>query len=229
MAKILIAGDHSVVRGGLKQFLSSAPELEIAAEADTGGEAVALLERQRFDLVLLDLALPDLDGLEVLRRIKRTFPALPVLIFSMYPEDDYALAALDAGAVGYLMKDSDPGEILGAVRRAAKGSRYLSPQLAERLIAGALPGLVRKPHEELSACEFEVLLMMGKGARLKEIGRRLHLSAKTVYLSRPHPGKTGIEVHRPCGPICYRAQTGFMTSKTGRPEACPLACGDVAL
>jgi DNA-binding NarL/FixJ family response regulator len=184
MARILVADDHSVVRGGLKQFLSSAPDLEIAAEAESGRQAIEMVASQSFDLVLLDIALPDVDGLEVLRRIKGKFPNLPVLIFSMYPEEDYALAALNAGAAGYLMKDSDPDEILGAVRRAAKGARYLSPRLAERLLAGSVTTPDKLPHEALSAREFEVMLMVSRGKRLNEIGERLHLSPKTVSTYR---------------------------------------------
>lgn len=186
MTRILIADDHSVVRGGLKQFLSSAPDVAICAEADSGAEALALLDREAVDLVLLDIALPDMDGLEVLRRIRLRYPALPVLIFSMHPEDDYAMAALNAGAAGYLMKDSDPDEILDAVRRAAKGGRYLSARLAERLLTGAVVAPPKQPHELLSAREFEVMLLMSRGKRLKDIGERLHLSPKTVstYRSR---------------------------------------------
>jgi DNA-binding NarL/FixJ family response regulator len=184
MTKILIADDHSVVRGGLRQFLCSAPDLRVAAEADSGREAMAVLDRQAVDLVLLDIALPDVSGLEVLRRIKHKLPDLPVLIFSMYPEDDYAMAALNAGAAGYLMKDSEPEEILEAVRRAAKGARYLSPRLAEQLLAGSLPPAAKQPHELLSAREFEVMLMMSRGKRLKEIGDKLHLSPKTVSTYR---------------------------------------------
>lgn len=184
MTRILVADDHSVVRGGLRQFLSSAPDLEIAAEAGGGNEAIEMVEKQSFDLVLLDVALPDVDGLEVLRRIKRRFPDLPVLIFSMHPEEDYALTALNAGAAGYLMKDSDPEELLAAVRRAAKGGRYLSPRMAERLLAGSLAAPEKAPHAALSAREFEVMLMMSRGKRLKEIGERLHLSPKTVSTYR---------------------------------------------
>lgn len=184
MIEILIADDHSVVRGGLRQFLSNASDCRIAAEADSGQEALALLKQQPFDLVLLDIALPDLDGLEVLRRIKRESPDLPVLIFSMYAEDDYAVQALNGGAAGYLMKDCEPQEILEAIRRAARGARYLSPRLAEKLLAGSIPPSRKQPHELLSAREFEVMLLMSRGTPLKDIADRLHLSPKTVSTYR---------------------------------------------
>ena len=184
MMKILIADDHSVVRGGLRQFLSNASDCRIAAEADSGQQALAMLKQEAYDLVLLDIALPDLNGLEVLRRIKRESPDLPVLIFSMYPEDDYALEALNGGAAGYLMKDSEPHEILEAIRRAARGAKYLSPRLAERLLAGSVQPPRKKPHELLSAREFEVMLLTSRGTPLKDIADRLHLSPKTVSTYR---------------------------------------------
>ena len=143
-----------------------------------------MLKQQPYDLVLLDIALPDLDGLEVLRRIKRESPDLPVLIFSMYAEDDYAVQALNGGAAGYLMKDCEPQEILEAIRRAARGARYLSPRLAEKLLAGSIPPARKQPHELLSAREFEVMLLMSRGTPLKDIADRLHLSPKTVSTYR---------------------------------------------
>ena len=187
MIKILIADDHSVVRGGLRQFLSNASDCKIVAEAKNGQEALAMLKLQQkepYDLVLLDIALPDLDGLEVLRRIKRDSPDLPVLIFSMYPEDDYALQSLNGGAAGYLMKDSEPQEILEAIRRAGRGARYLSPRLAEKLLAGSVPPPKKQAHQLLSAREFEVMLHTSRGTPLKGIADRLHLSPKTVSTYR---------------------------------------------
>ena len=196
MIKILIADDHSVVRGGLRQFLSNASDCKIAAEAGNGQEALAMLKQEPYDLVLLDIALPDLDGLEVLRRIKRESPDLPVLIFSMYPEDDYALQALNGGAAGYLMKDSEPQEILEAIRRAARGARYLSPRLAEKLLAGSVPPPTKQPHELLSAREFEVMLLTSRGTPLKDIADRLHLSPKTVSTYRARVlGKMGFSTN----------------------------------
>jgi DNA-binding NarL/FixJ family response regulator len=184
MINILIADDHSVVRGGLKQFLANASDCKITAEASNGRQALAMLKQAAYDLVMLDIALPDLAGLEVLRRIKAECPDLPVLMFSMYPEDDYAMQALNGGAAGYLMKDSEPEEILDAIRRAARGARYLSPRLAEQLLAGSIPPPKKSPHELLSAREFEVMLLMSRGAPLKEIADRLHLSPKTVTTYR---------------------------------------------
>jgi DNA-binding NarL/FixJ family response regulator len=196
MINILIADDHSVVRGGLRQFLANASDCKIAAEASNGQEALALLKQEPYDLVLLDIALPDLDGLEVLRRIKLESPDLPVLIFSMYPEDDYAVQALSRGAAGYLMKDSEPQEILEAIHRAAKGAKYLSPRFAEKLLAGSVAPPKKLPHELLSTRELEVMLLTSRGTPLKDIGDRLHLSPKTVSTYRARVlGKMGFSTN----------------------------------
>jgi two-component system invasion response regulator UvrY len=189
MLKILIADDHAVVRSGLRQFLSGVDDCCIAGEAATGHEALALVKAEHWDLLLLDLGLPDLDGLEVLRRVKREHPALPVLIFSMFAEDDYALPALEAGAAGYLPKDSDPQEVLNAIHRAGRDERYLSPYLTQRLLAGSLDSmgkLSRPPHAALSEREFAVMQRLSQGMTLIAIGEELSLSPKTVstYRSR---------------------------------------------
>jgi DNA-binding NarL/FixJ family response regulator len=186
MVKILIADDHAVVRGGLRQFLAEAPDCRIAGEAGSGREALAMIEAEPWDLLLLDIGLPDIDGIEVLKRIKRVKPALPVLIFSMFAEDDYAMAALDAGAAGFLPKDSAPDEILGAIRRAGRGERYLSPQLAEKLLAGTTGAAKKAPHDALSARELAVMRLLSRGMALTAIAKSLSLSPKTVstYRSR---------------------------------------------
>lgn len=183
---LLIADDHAVVRSGLRQFLASTEDLKVAAEAATGEEVLALVRQGVCDVVLLDISLPDLDGLEVLKRVKREWPDLPVLIFSMYSEDEFAVPALNAGASGYLNKDSPPGQILTAIRAVATGARYVSPALAEKLLAGTVGRGKRLPHEALSAREMEVLLLLSKGIPLTKIGETLHVSVKTVstYRSR---------------------------------------------
>jgi DNA-binding NarL/FixJ family response regulator len=184
MLKILIADDHAVVRGGLRQFLADAPDCRIDGEACTGGEALALIESEHWDLLLLDIRLPDINGLEVLKRVKQKKPALPVLIFSMFAEDDYAMAALEAGAAGYLPKDSEPEEILAAIRRAGRGERYLSPQLAEKLLAGTTSAGRKLPHDSLSEREFAVMRLISRGLALTAIAEELHLSPKTVSTYR---------------------------------------------
>ncbi|NMG74001.1 response regulator [Aromatoleum diolicum] len=186
MVNVLIADDHAVVRSGLRQFLASTEDIEVAAEAATGEEVLALVRKGVCDVVLLDIALPDLNGLEVLKRVKRERPDLPVLIFSMYSEDEFAVPALNAGASGYLNKDSPPGQILTALRAVATGARYVSPALAEKLLAGTVSRGKRLPHEALSSREMEVLLLLSKGIPLTKIGEMLHVSVKTVstYRSR---------------------------------------------
>ena len=184
MATVLIVDDHAVVRGGLRQFLADTDDLEITAEAASGLEAVALVENGDWNLVLLDIALPDLNGLEVLKQIKRLRPNLPVLIFSMFSEDEFAIPSLEAGASGYLNKDSPPNQILTAIRTVVGGARYLSPTLAEKLLAGVAPSGRKLAHETLSRRETEVLLMLSNGTTLTRIGEILHVSVKTVSTYR---------------------------------------------
>lgn len=184
MLRILIADDHAVVRGGLRQFLANATEYRLAGEACSGREALALVAAEDWDLLLLDIGLPDVNGLEVLKRVKHQKPELPVLIFSMFAEDDYALLALEGGAAGYLPKDSEPEEILEAIRRAGRGERYLSPHLAEKLLAGTAGGGRKQAHDSLSQREFEVMRLLSRGMALTAIAESLHLSPKTVSTYR---------------------------------------------
>ena len=182
--KILIADDHAVVRGGLRQFLADAADFQLIGEASTGEEVLTRVGAEAWDLLLLDIGLPDINGLEVLRRVKRTRPGMHVLVFSMHAEDDYAMTAIEAGAIGYLPKDSNPDEILAAIRRGVRGERYLSPQFTETLLAGALSPVRKQPHEILSDREISVLVQIGCGKALTEIGEALHISPKTVSTYR---------------------------------------------
>lgn len=184
MTRILIVDDHAVVRSGLRQFLANTHGCQIAGEARTGADALAQIGTETWDLVLLDIGLPDINGIEVLRRIRHLRPELPVLIFSMYAEDEYALAAIQAGAAGYLPKDSTPEEILEAIRRAAAGGKYVSPHLAEILLAGTLPDGPRLPHELLSPRETDVMRRLSRGESLTLIADCLHLSPKTITTYR---------------------------------------------
>jgi DNA-binding NarL/FixJ family response regulator len=184
MIKILLVDDHAIVGGGLKQFLGSIGGFELAGQARNGSEALAMVNAGKWDLLLLDINLPDINGIEVLKRIRRTNSTLPILVFSMFAEDDYAMAALDAGAAGYLPKDSAPEEILAAIRRASSGERYLSPQLSEKLLNGSVCQAKKMPHDSLSARELDVMRMLSNGVPLTEIAEALHLSPKTVSTYR---------------------------------------------
>jgi two-component system invasion response regulator UvrY len=185
MLRILIVDDHAVVRQGIKQFLAETPDLTIAGEARSGEEAFAKVHAEEWDLVLLDISIPDKNGLEVLREIKQESPDLPILIFSMFSEDEYALSSLEAGASGYLSKESAPGQIIEAIRRVAQGGRYVSPGLGEKLLSYTFPQTNRElRHQLLSKREFEILLWISRGEPLTRIGERLHLSVKTVSTYR---------------------------------------------
>jgi len=184
MTEVLIADDHAVVRSGLRQFLASTDDLKIVAEACTGKEALDKIEASRCDVLLLDINLPDLNGLEVLKRAKYARPDLPVLVFSMFSEDEFAMHALNAGASGYLNKDSPPAQILLALRTVASGARYVSPALADKLLSGTLPTGKSLPHQSLSEREREVMLALTRGIALTKIADQLNLSVKTVSTYR---------------------------------------------
>jgi DNA-binding NarL/FixJ family response regulator len=176
--------DHAVVRGGLRQFLANSRDCQFLGEARTGADALAQVASEPWDLVLLDIGLPDISGIEVLKQIRRQRPELPVLIFSMFAEDDYAMSVIQAGATGFLPKDSAPEEILEAIRRATSGGRYVSPQLTDRLLSGTMTTGKSLPHELLSAREGEVMRRVSRGESLTHIADCLHLSPKTITTYR---------------------------------------------
>jgi len=185
MIKILIADDHPIVRSGLKQMLIKEPGLVVEGEAENAREIIALVRKRAWDVVILDINLPDSSGMDVLIQLKKEFPKLPVLILSVHPEEQYAVRALKSGAAGCLSKHSPPVELVKAIRKAAEGGRYISASLAERLALDLQSG--EKPlHETLSPREFAVMCMIASGKRLNEIAEKLFVSPKTVttYRSR---------------------------------------------
>jgi DNA-binding NarL/FixJ family response regulator len=180
----MIADDHAIVRAGLKQIVGEISDMEVAGEAASGQEALALARRGNLDVVLLDLSMPGRGGMDALRQLKKEQPDLPVLILSIYAEDQYALRALKAGAAGYLTKDGAPDELVAAIRRAAAGRRYIRSSLAEKL-AGELAGDTDKlPHERLSDREYQVMLMLASGKTVGGIANELSLSVKTISTNR---------------------------------------------
>jgi len=186
MPTILVADDHPVVRRGLRQILSVTPDMVIAGEAGSGQEVLGKIRKNHYDVVLLDIALPDMSGLEVLKQLKSVRPELNVLVLSIHPEEQYALRVLRAGACGYLTKDIAPEELIIAIRKASLGKKYVSPSLAEKLAADLGAEVGKLPHQTLSDREYQVMCMIASGKAVKEIAAQMFLSPKTIstYRSR---------------------------------------------
>lgn len=181
--RLLLVDDHTVVRNGVRLMLGAAEDIDIAAEADSFQEALAAVSREDFDVALVDIGLPQRNGLELLKILARDKPGLAVLILSMYAEDVYAVRALKLGASGYLTKDSPADVLIGAIRKAAAGGKYVSPPLVEKLammVGGTGKGLL----ESLSDRELEVLKLLASGMSLVRIADSLHLSPNTVTTYR---------------------------------------------
>jgi len=184
MIRVLIADDHAVVRQGLKQILGDTPEMVVAGEATTGQEVLDKVRAEAWDVVILDISMPDHSGLDILKQLRSERPKLPVLVLSMHSEDQYAMRVLKAGASGYLTKDSAPDELVKAVRKVVRGGRYVSAFLAEKLAFEIGTDSNRLPHETLSDREFQVLRGIAAGKSVTEIAAELYLSPKTVSTYR---------------------------------------------
>jgi two-component system invasion response regulator UvrY len=182
--RILIADDHAVVRRGLKEILVRELEDSVCDEAENVEQAITKVRGQDWELVILDIAMPGRSGLDVLRDIKQERRELPVLIFSMHAEDQYARRVLKAGARGFMNKESPPEELVKAIKRILSGGRYVSPALAERLAWDLSDDTWRPVHEALSDREFEVLRMIASGKTVSQIAEELHLSVATVSTYR---------------------------------------------
>ncbi len=183
MIRILIADDHPVVRRGIAQILDDEPDLEVAGAAESGDEVLAQLSADGWSVLVLDLSMPDHQGLDLLKEIRRRWPDLPILVLSIHPEEQYAVRCLGAGARGYLDKKSAPEELVRAVRMVASGTRYFSSTLAERLVRQAEAEQAPR-HEALSDREFQVLRLIASGRTTGEIAEQLGLSVKTVSTYR---------------------------------------------
>jgi DNA-binding NarL/FixJ family response regulator len=178
--RILIADDHAVVREGLKRVLAGMPEPVEVGEAGSAHEALSLARRTRWDVALLDIAMPGGNGLDLLKQLKREQPALPVLILSMYPEEQYALRVLKAGALGYLTKESATEQLVAAVQAARRGQRYASPAIVGHLVAALAAEKEENPQKDLSDREFEILRLIAQGHGVSRIAQKLSLSVSTV-------------------------------------------------
>lgn len=181
---VLIADDHAIVRQGLKQILSETEDLHVAGEADDGADALRLARSQDWNVFLLDVTMPNRNGIDTLKQLKKEFPRLPVLILSMHPEEQYAVRAIKSGASGYLTKQSAPELLVTAIRQVAAGKKFISPSLAERLAEAITDDSDKPPHENLSDREYEVFILIASGKTLTQIAEQLSLSVATVSTYR---------------------------------------------
>jgi two-component system invasion response regulator UvrY len=186
MIKILIADDHTIVREGLKQIVADIPDIVVADEAKSGHEVLDKALKNDYDVLILDIMMPGINGLDVLKQIKTHTPEIPILILSMYPERQFALRFIRAGAAGYLTKESASEELIEAIRMVSSGKKYITRTLAERLASELETGQEKQPHERLSDREYQVMRMIASGKTVKEIAEQLFLSEYTVrtYRSR---------------------------------------------
>ncbi len=186
MIKVLIADDHTIVREGLKQIVRDTCDITVADEARNGQDVLDKINKQHFDVVVLDISMPGMNGIEVLKSIHSQKPKLPVLILSIYPEEQYAIRVLRSGASGYLTKESASDELINAIRKISTGGKYITHSLAEKLALAIDENTERPLYETLSDREFQVLKLIASGKTINDIADRLCLSEKTVstYLSR---------------------------------------------
>jgi two-component system invasion response regulator UvrY len=184
MPKVLIADDHTIVRTGLKQIIADEPDIKIIGEVSNGVEVLEFLQKNACDLVLLDLSMPKRTGLDVISEIKQINPNIGILVLSIYPEEQYAVRALRAGAAGYLTKASAPNELIKAMRKVLAGGKYISISLAEILASEIDQHTPQQPHERLSDREHQVMLMLAAGKTVTEVAQELNLSVKTISTYR---------------------------------------------
>ena len=184
MIKILIADDHAIVREGLKQIVAEESDMEVTGEAANADEVFEILRTNNFDIAIIDINMPGKSGLDLLKDLKVQLPKLPLLILSMYGEEQYGIRALKAGASGYLRKASAPNELVVAIRKIVSGGKYINQQLAENLADTVDKSYIKLPHENLSDREYEVMCKITSGESAEKISKDLSISIHTFYTYR---------------------------------------------
>ncbi len=185
-SRVLLADDHAIIRDGVRQILADTPDLVVAGEAANGIELMQRVRDGEWDVVVLDISMPGRSGLELIHMVRAEKPLLPILVFSMHHEEQYAMRALQAGAQGYLTKESDGELLVAAIRRVARGSVYISDKVAELMVRGIRPASEGLPHKLLSDREYQVFNLLVAGRGLTEIGAELSLSVKTISTHKTH-------------------------------------------
>lgn len=184
MIHILIADDHAIVREGLKQIVTEEPDIKVIGEAENASQVFELLQSLAINIIILDINMPGKSGLEALKDLRKDYPKIPVLILSMYSEEQYGLRALKAGASGFLKKVSAPEELVKAIRKIFSGGKYISPELAEKLADNFEDNRKALRHEQLSNRELQIMCEIGRGKTAEEMAEDLSISIHTVYSYR---------------------------------------------
>ena len=184
MIKILVVDDHALIRKGIKQLLEDNHDVQVAGEAESGIQAINMMRKNHFDLVLLDISLPDKHGMDVLKQLKSEQVGIKIIVLSMYPEEQYGVRTLKAGAMGYINKQSAPEKLVGAIRHVISGKKYISEALSEQLLNNLIGESQDLMHQSLSNREYQTLCLMSSGKSLTEIAEIMKLSPKTVSVYR---------------------------------------------
>ena len=210
--KVALIDDHPIVRQGLRNLLQTEPSLSVVSEADDGIAGVELVLRARPDVLIVDLMMPGLNGLDLIRQVLKSQPKLRILVLSMQSADSYVVEALDCGAAGYVLKETGPSEIIQAIRAVVAGERYLSPKLSERLLnASSGKKKITDPYETLTPREREILHLVIEGNTSPQIAKRLVLSPRTVELHRSRIMKK-LDLHNQTDIFRYALERGLLST-----------------
>jgi len=208
MINVLIADDHTIVREGLKQIFKETSDIIVTGEAGSGAEVIEKISENRYDVVVLDISMPGRGGLDVIKYIKTHYPEIPVLVLSIYSEDQYAVRVLKAGASGYLTKETASEQLILAVRKISEGRKYVSADLAEKLASSLDENQQKAAHAKLSDREFQVLKLIGSGMTVGEIAEEFSLSVKTISTNRARILKK-MNMKNNAELICYAIRNGL--------------------
>nr|WP_237179514.1 response regulator transcription factor [Paraburkholderia sacchari] len=209
----MIADDHAIIRDGLKRILSTVPDMEVAAEAVDGTDVVEQLRSTAIDVLLLDMSMPGKSGIALIQQIKASHPALPVLVLSMYRESQYAVQAIRAGAAGYLTKNAESDQLIGAIRKVARGGTIVSALVAEKLVKQLQQPASAFPHTFLTPREFQIFQMLVEGSSINDIAHSLSLSSKTVSTHKANI-LDKMEIPSTAGLVHYAIQHGLVVAGT---------------
>ena len=211
--KVVIAEDHTILREGLKALLGSDPDLEICGEADNGKDAIKLVQRLNPDIVLMDLSMPRIHGLEAIREIRKTNPTTKILVLTVHDDEEYISATLRSGASGYVLKNDSYNELLSSIKTVLRGKPYLSPAISQTIIQGYLQGKksddLRTGYETLTARERETLKLIAEGVRNKDIAEFMGISSKTAEKHRSNLMKK-LDLHSVSAITAFAAKKGLI-------------------